>query len=75
VVNARTGEIGIYDPLEVPDWVESVYPESIFIQQLNYWGALQDGWFNSFLAQKGVLQASSGTRVVTVDGRLKYFQV
>ncbi len=72
-VNTVTGEIDIYDPLEVPSWVESVYPEDIFIKHLNYYGALQSGWFNSFLAQKGVLQASSGTRTVTVDGRLHYF--
>ncbi|MGD9910149.1 MAG: hypothetical protein AB7U79_06055 [Candidatus Izemoplasmatales bacterium] len=72
-VQAVTGEVNIYKPSEVPAWVESVYPEELFIRQLNYFGSLQDGWFNSFLAQKGVLQASEGTRTVTIDGRLNYF--
>lgn len=72
-VQAITGEINVYQPSEVPSWVESVYPEDLFIQQLNYYGSLQSGWFNSFLAQKGVLKASEGTRTVTIDGTLHYF--
>lgn len=73
VVNATNGEINIYNPGQEPDWVESVYPDSIIFQQLDYWGALQDGWLNSIFAQRGVLQPSDGTRVIMNEGELYYF--
>ncbi len=73
VVDAVTGEVSVYDPLDVPDWVESVYNSSIFVKHLNYYGALQDGWLNSVFAQRGVLASSRGTRTVLKDGRLNVF--
>ncbi len=73
VVNALTGEVNIYLPGEEPVWVESVFPNSIIFDQLDYWGSLQDGWINSVFAQKGVLQTSNGTRVIMNEGELFYF--
>ena len=73
VVNAVTGEVGVYSPGEEPDWVESVYPNSPIFQHLDYWGSLQDGWLNSVFGQRGVLQTSDGTRVIMNDGELYYF--
>lgn len=73
VVNAMTGEVNVYLPGEEPDWVESVYPNSIIFTQLDYWGSLQNGWLNSIFGQKGVLQTSNGTRVIMNDGELYYF--
>lgn len=73
LVNATTGETNIYSPGEEPDWVDSVYPDSVIFNQLDYWGSLQDGWLNSVLAQKGVLQPSEGTRVIMNEGELYYF--
>jgi len=73
VVNAINGEINIYEPNQVPDWVESVYPSSLTFQHLNYWGSLQDGWLNSIFAQRGVLQTSTGTRVIMNEGELFYY--
>jgi len=73
VVNALDGNIGIYTPGEEPDWVDSIYPSNLLFEQLRYWGSLQDGWFNSVFAQRGVLQPSSGTRIIMNDGELFYF--
>ncbi|QMS85776.1 hypothetical protein [Candidatus Xianfuyuplasma coldseepsis] len=73
VVNAITGEIGIYDPDDVPSWVESVYAPDLLLTQLNYWGSLQDGWINSIFTQRGVLQPSNGKRTIMNDGELYYF--
>lgn len=73
VVNAITGEVNSYQPGDEPDWVESVYPNSLIFRQLDYWGSLQDGWLNSVFGQKGVLQPSNGTRVIMNDGELYYF--
>jgi len=73
VVDAVTGDVGVYDPLDVPEWVESVFNSNIFVKHLNYYGALQDGWLNSIFAQRGVLTSSRGTRTVLKDGRLHVF--
>jgi hypothetical protein len=73
VVNAINGEIDIYDPDQIPDWVESVYPSTLLLNQLNYWGSLQDGWINSIFGQRGVLQSSNGKRTIMNDGELYYF--
>ena len=73
VVNALNGELNIYSPDQVPNWVESVYPENLVVEQLDYWGSLQDGWLNSVFAQKGVVQTSNGTRVIMNEGQLYYF--
>ncbi len=73
VVNAMTGQTDIYKPGEEPEWVDSVYPNSLIFSQLDYWGSLQDGWLNSIFAQRGVLQPSNGTRVIMNEGELYYF--
>jgi hypothetical protein len=73
VVNAITGETIAYDVEDVPEWVESVYPPDLLLKQLNYWGSLQDGWLNSFLAQRGVLRASDGKRTIKNADGLFYF--
>jgi hypothetical protein len=73
VVNAITGEVNVYSPGEEPDWVESIYPNSIIFSHLDYWGSLQDGWLNSIFGQRGVVQTSDGTRVIMNDGELYYF--
>jgi len=73
VVNAITGEVDIYDPADVPDWVESVFPPDLLLTQLFYWGSLQDGWINSIFGQRGVIQPSNGKRTIMNDGVLYYF--
>ncbi len=73
VVNAITGDFNMYDPSDVPDWIESVYSSSLLLTQLNYWGSLQDGWINSIFGQRGVLQSSQGKRTIMNDGELYYF--
>lgn len=73
VVNALDGTVDIYDPEDIPSWVESVYPQQLVFNHLDYWGSLQDGWLNSVFAQKGVLQSSNGSRVIMNGGELFYF--
>jgi len=73
IVDAITGEVNKYSPGEEPNWVDSVYPDSLILQHLDYWGSLQDGWLNSVFAQRGVLQPSNGTRVIMNNGELYYF--
>lgn len=73
VVDAITGEVNDYAPEDVPDWVESVYPPGLLLEQLNYWGSLQDGFLNRYFAQRGVLVSSQGKRTIMNDDGLFYF--
>ncbi len=73
IVDAVDGTVRYYQPDEVPEWVESVYPSQLLLTQLNYWGSLQDGWLNSVFTQRGVLQPSNGKRTIMNDGQLYYF--
>jgi hypothetical protein len=73
IVDVIDGSVEVFNPNEVPDWVESVYPNELIFEQLNYWGSLQDGWLNSVFAQRGVIQTSTGTRVIMNEGELFYF--
>jgi energy-coupling factor transporter transmembrane protein EcfT len=73
VVDAIDGEVTFYEPSEVPDWIESVYPSELLLTQLSYWGSLQDGWLNCVFTQRGVLRPSNGKRTIMNDGQLYYF--
>lgn len=59
VVNAITGEMQYYPDSEVPDWVDRVYRSDLVIDQLNYNGRYQNGFFNSIIGQRGVLQTTN----------------
>jgi len=73
IVNPVNGEINFYTPENAPLWVDTVFPKEFVINQLNYWGGLADGWFNSILAQKNVIQTTSGTRRVYNDDRVYHY--
>ena len=65
--NACTGECEELAVEDVPQWVDRVYPADLLIRQYNWSGRYQQGWFNSWLGQSGVVQTTPGT-----DGALGY---
>ena len=65
--NASTGECSEMAVADVPQWVDRVYPADLLIKQYNWSGRYQQGWFNSWLGQSGVVQTTPGT-----DGKLGY---
>ena len=67
MVNATTGECTDLAIDEVPQWVDRAYPAELLIQQYNWSGKYQDGWLNSWLGQKNVVQTTPGT-----DGNVGY---
>ena len=58
--DAVTGECQNLKVDEVPQWVDRVYPAELLIQQYNWYGSLNNGWFNSWLGQAGVVQTTPG---------------
>ena len=67
LTNASTGEHEKYDIADVPKWVDGVYDASMMIQQLNWNGTLQSGYFNSKFAQKGVIETTEGYNYLAID--------
>ncbi len=61
MVNATTGECSDMDISDVPQWVDRAYPSELLVQQYNWSGAYQDGWLNSWLGQKNVVQTTPGS--------------
>ena len=67
MVNATTGECTDIAIDEVPEWVDRAYPAELLIEQYNWSGAYKDGWLNSWLGQKNVVQTTPGS-----DGNVGY---
>lgn len=67
LVNASTGETQDMAIEDVPQWVDRAYPSDLLLKQYNWHGALRNGWLNSWLGQRDVVQTTPGT-----DGRLGY---
>lgn len=68
LMNAITGECTYYGAEEVPDWVDRVYSASLIMKQYDYYGMYQNGWFNSFIGQRGVTITSDGYNYIAKDG-------
>lgn len=65
--NATTGECTEMAVVDVPQWVDRVYPAELLIEQYNWYGAYHNGWLNSFLGQEGVVRTTPGS-----DGSVGY---
>ena len=68
LMNAINGECTYYSANEVPNWVDRVYSASLIMKQYNYFGMYQNGWFNSFIGQRGVTITSSDYNYIAKDG-------
>ncbi len=58
--NAITGETSKVPVEDCPVWADCIYPSELIIQQLDWNGLYQDGFFNSLIGQKGVLRTTQG---------------
>ena len=61
MVDATTGECQDLAIEDVPQWVDHAYPTDLLIEQYNWSGAYKDGWLNSWLGQRNVVQTTPGT--------------
>ncbi|MDD2427584.1 MAG: hypothetical protein PHV73_05760 [Eubacteriales bacterium] len=58
--NAITGESEKLPVEECPTWADRIYPSELVIEQLDWNGIYQDGFFNSLIGQRGVLRTTQG---------------
>ncbi len=67
LVNALNGDAQYYDIEDVPSWVDRVYPAELIITQLENWGKFTNGYWNTLLSQKGVLQPTTGYNYIALN--------
>lgn len=67
LVNAVNGDHEYYDIKKVPEWVDRVYPADLVLSQLENYGKYTNGYFNTLLSQKGVLQPTDGYNYVAIN--------
>lgn len=59
-VDAVTGELMEYKVGDIPEWLDNVYPSHIIMQQYDYYGKFQSGFWNSKFGQRGVKVTTDG---------------
>lgn len=67
LVNAVTGEMQYFDVEDIPTWVDQVYSANMILEQLNWNGKYQNGFWNSHFGQKDVLRTTEGYNYIAVN--------
>ncbi len=81
IVDAVTGESKYYDINDVISgnataddgttsnllWIDQVYDSTLLVQQYNYYGTYNGGFWNSVFGQSGVKKATSGSSYIAMD--------
>ncbi len=66
ITDAVTGEVKDHKIGEIPDWVDHVYPAALILEQYDYYGAYQNGYWNSIIEQIGVVQTTEGYNYIAI---------
>lgn len=56
IVDAQTGEVEWYSANDVPEWVSIVQPENAIESQIDHWGELVHGFWNTLFAKKDMIK-------------------
>lgn len=56
IVDAQTGEVEWYSVDDVPEWVSIVQPEKAIENQIDHWGELVHGFWNTVFAKKDMIK-------------------
>lgn len=66
-VNAITGEHAYYDLADVPAWADHICPADLLVQQYDYYGAYNDGFFNAYIGQRGVTRTTADYNYIAMN--------
>ena len=67
LVNALTGEHEYYELGEVPTWVDRVCSANLIMEQYDYYGLYQGGFWNSMLGQSGCTETTDGYNYIAME--------
>lgn len=70
IVDAVTGEINRYDLADIPRWADRIFPANMIMAQINYNGQYQNGFWNSMITKRGVIQNAEGYNYIVLDNDL-----
>ncbi len=65
--NAITGECAYYDAKDIPVWVDRVFTADLLIEQYDYRGMYQNGFWNSIFGQSGCTVTTEGYNYIAQD--------
>jgi len=60
ILDPITGKSKYYDVDKVPTWVDHVYEADLVLEQINDWGKYKNGFINSLIGQRDVVQTTTG---------------
>lgn len=66
LVDAITGDIEEYDIEDIPNWIDNVYPTDMLIEHYDWYGQYQEGFWNSIIGQKGVVNTTDGYNYIPI---------
>ncbi|OJF97012.1 hypothetical protein [Alkalibacterium sp. 20] len=67
VLDAVTGESEEYNLDSMPTWVDRVYSSDLILQQLNYKGQYNGGFFNAMFGKRGVTKTTDGYNYIPMN--------
>ncbi len=73
VVDAINGEMEKYMIDEIPSWIDRAQPASIAWAQIDNWGFYVNGFINTMLGQKDMIQTTDGYNYVNIDNQTYMF--
>ncbi len=73
VVDAISGAMEKYAIEEMPRWIDRAQPASIAWAQIDNWGYYVNGFINTMLGQKDMIQTTDGYNYVNIDNQTYMF--
>jgi len=67
ILNPIDGDSKYYDVKDVPSWVDHVYEADLILEQVNDWGKFKNGFINSMIGQREVVQTTTGYNYLAQD--------
>ena len=67
LLNAVTGESEYLDMADIPQWVDRVATADLILEQYNYYGLYQGGFWNSLFGQSGCTETTSHYNYIAQD--------
>ena len=67
IFNPVNGKSKYYPVDKVPTWVDHVYEADLVLEQVSDWGRYKNGFLNSIITQKGVVETTSGYNYLAQD--------
>lgn len=67
ILNPINGRSDYYDVKDVPSWVDHVYEADLILEQVNDWGKYKNGFINSLIGQRDVVQTTTGYNYLAQD--------